>query len=46
MDLLAPALEPTPREWFARIAEHLSEVPSGSPFQETVEVVLCDETTR
>lgn len=46
MDLPSPALEPTPREWFARIAEHVSEVPSGSPFQETVEVVLCDEMAR
>ncbi|WPY96607.1 hypothetical protein T8T21_17840 (plasmid) [Limimaricola variabilis] len=46
MDLPSPAFEPTPREWFARIAEHLSEVRSGSPFQDTVEVVLCDETAR
>ncbi|MCZ4260878.1 hypothetical protein O4G76_08505 [Limimaricola sp. G21655-S1] len=46
MDLPSPALEPAPREGFARIAEHLSEVPSGSPFQETVEVVLCDEAAR
>ncbi|MCZ4260620.1 hypothetical protein O4G76_07165 [Limimaricola sp. G21655-S1] len=46
MDLPSPALEPMPPEWFARIAEHLSEVPDGTPFQETVEAVSCDEAAR
>lgn len=46
MDFPSPAVEPAPRKWFARIAEQLSEVPSGSPLEETVEVVLCNETAR
>lgn len=46
MDFPSPALKPAPREGFARIVEHLSEVPDGSPLEETVEVVLCDEMAR